>query len=805
MMKPGPWIVAALSLFAAPALDAQEAKLDYSYLEDFVVDGEPVWFLRRAEILPFVLDKKEMGLKADRVIVWVKESDKAGGPAPAAGKRFYAEGNVVFYRRDLENRKLEMFRADRFYLDLEKRTGYFSDLRLDQRPGDDARAAVTLRAREARLTAGGGDAAAEKTRVAVLGLPGLGDKPPGRLAVFDVVLSTCTFGQPHYHVGLAEAQVDWTWVAGPGSPLVGFFLGKPDDPGIGGDWVTVSIWGVPVFAWPSFYMKLAAVSALPLEKVQGGHTSRFGNTIETTWGLKVSKGFVDALNPFGVNDSSDDKDSWGRFRWEIDWRQERGWAAGIDPSWKWGDYFGYLDTYYLRDKGPDPDNDFDAQFIPLEREDRGRARFFHRAEVTTHLRAELEVSWLSDRNVLQEFFEQEFKEGKEQETVAYLRYLDGNKGGFLMEKVRINGFQTQLEFLPKAKVYLADEPLLPGLPVDLTFTEELELVNLRQRFDNDLGLDDEQTWRFDSLSSWALSLPLGVATLSPFADARITAWQEALDGDAADRFIATGGARLAMDIHGVHGVQSEFLGLHGLRHIIHLEARGVTAFTNSLEPAELFQYDAVDGLDKFTEYSFEIRQRFQTKFIDGQAFKTKDFLEIGAEIEYYPDKERDSVGFNAANSQYPFNWITLAPHDSTKVLDERGRSNIHWDVVYRPSNFLEARGMGEYNPVHNQEEAREYTVALRPHPGLELSVGQVFVFDVTNAFTVAAKWALTEKWGVTAEAQFDFKTDEYINRKATVSRNFHDFQFEAVFEEDVGRDERRFYITFVPTFLRIPN
>jgi hypothetical protein len=645
-----------------------------------------------------------MGIRADRMIPWFKETKSAGPGIPTGARRFYAEGNVVFFRRDLDTRKVEVFRADQFFLDVEKRTGYFSDIRLDQRPGDETRPAVTLRAREARLAAGGGSSAAEAGRVAALGLPGLANLPPGRLMVFDVILSTCTFGDPHYNLGLAEAQVDWKWAAASKNPLVDFFLAKPDDPGIGGSWVSVNIWGIPVFAWPSFYMKLAALSALPLEKVQGGKTSRFGNTIETTWGLKISKGLVDSLVPFGPDTPEDDKDTWGRLRWELDWRQERGWAAGIDPSWKWGDYAGYLDTYYLRDEGPSPDNDFDKQFLPLERTDRGRARFFHRAEVTSSLRAELEFSWLSDRNVLQEFFEQEFKEGKEQETVAYLRYIDGNKGGFLMEKVRINDFQTQLEFLPKLKVILADEPILSELPFGWNFGEELEVVNLRQRFDDDLGLSDSQTWRLDSLSSLRLSVPLGLATLSSFAEARVTGWEEALDGDPADRFLATAGARLAMDIHGVHRVKSDFLGLHDLRHIVHLEARAVTAFSNTLEPGELFQYDATDGLEDFTEYSFYIGNTFQTKYIDGQEFKTRDFLEFGAEIEFYPNSERDTVGFKAINSQVPFNWITLAPHDSSKVLDERNCSNIHWDVIFRPSKYVEAKGNGEYNPVHNQEE-----------------------------------------------------------------------------------------------------
>ena len=89
--------------------------------------------------------------------------------------------------------------------------------------------------------------------------------------------------------------------------------------------------------------------------------------------------------------------------------------------------------------------------------------------------------------------------------------------------------------------------------------------------------------------------------------------------------------------------------------------------------------------------------------------------------------------------------------------------------------------MGAYNPVDHQEEVRDFSVTVRPHEGLALSVGQMFVFDVTNAFTVGARWELAEKWLVTAEGQFDFKTDDFTNRRATIGRNFHDFLFEAVY------------------------
>jgi hypothetical protein len=804
MMSTGPLVAAALSLIAVSEAGAQDPEAkpfkptpEAGFLETFNIDGEVVGYVRGLQVPAFRIDMslwapklnpsaqsdiKEFSLRADRAILWARSG--TGGDVLDQADQLYLEGNVVFIRKDIQTQVVEIFRAERFYLDLRSRAGYFLDVRVSQVSSDDSRPAVTLRAKEARLVAGGIDRSAELGRVVALGLPGFSVVSPGRLVAFDIMVSTCTYGDPHYHVGLSEAKVDWRFPAAGAHPLFGFIMGKPEGFKVGGRWVTVNIWGVPVFVWPYFELELAALTAMPLKRVQGGRSGRFGNSVETTWGLEIRKGLVD-------------------LGWEVDWRQKRGWAGGIDPSWTWDRNSGYLDTYYMRDDGPDPSNDFDRRFLPLERRDRGRARFFHRFEVTPKLRLEGEGSWLSDRNFLEEMLEKEFKEGKEQETVAYLRYLDGNRGGFLMHKVRINDFQTQLEYLPRAKGVLADEPVLPGLPFGWTFNEDLEIVNLNQRFDDDLGLPDQNTWRFDSLSSWVLSVPLGVATLSPFAEARVTAWEEALDGDPSDRFIATAGAKLATDIHKDYDVQSDFLGLHRLRHIMHIEARAVTAFSNTLEPAELFPYDGVDGFDDFTEFSLEVRNLLQTKVIDGESFQKKDFLGFGAEIEYYPDAPRDTVGFKASNFAYPFNWITLGPHDATKVLEERTWSNIHWDFLFRPSNYLEARGNGEYNPVHKQEEVRQYTITARPYKGLELSIGQVFVFDVTNAFTVSGRWDLTEKWRLTAESQFDYKADDYISRKAAVSRDFHDFRFEAVFEEDTGRDERRFYVTFVPTFLRI--
>ena len=793
-----PAVLLALGLAALPA-SGQEGRfrreLGGILFEAEYGLGEPdgpdmVWFFSGN----VTATGTDMVVRADRMVVWMAPGDEGPKrePDPAEGKgekrpplrRLYAEGNLLYQRKDPKTLNIETLRVDRLFYDFDNRRGYFLDFR-SQSNVKRARTDVTMRAAEARFIAEG---------------------KMGYLEGVDVALSTCTFADPHYSVRFSKVRVKWNLPEDSDKPVDFFPDWKEAAPKFKVESMTVRFWGVPVFFWPVLTISGAAFSVLPIKRVQGGRSNRFGLSIETDWGLGIDKGLIDSLIPWGVNDPGDDDEQWGEFNWEIDYRRKRGWAGGLDPSWKWRDYWGYLDTYYLDDDGPDPDNEFDRRFLPLESPDRGRARIFHRHELSPTVRLELESSWLSDRNLLEEFFEKEFKEGKEQETVAYLRLLDGNFGGFLRQRNRILDFQTQLEYLPQARLIWLDEPVLPSLLPGLTYSQEMEGAQLRQRFDDALSLDEQSTWRFDTLNSLVYALRLGPVTFSPFAEARYTAYEHDLLGGSEDRFIATGGARLGMEFAGVHDLRWDLVSLRKVRHIMLLEARYTAAFENNLSPSLLFPYDETDGRDLFREIALEMRHRLQTKVLDGQEYRTHEFFEAGVQVERYPDPDRDTVGFNPNNFAHPFNWITLAPHDATKVLGERRWSNVHWDAAIRTwGNYFAATASGEYNPVHQQEEVREYGVTFRPREDMALHLGQVFIFDVTNAFTFGARWNITEKWRVTADSQFDYKTNDFISRKGSIVRDLHDFQLGFTFEEDLGRDERKFYFTFVPSFLRLPK
>jgi hypothetical protein len=108
---------------------------------------------------------------------------------------------------------------------------------------------------------------------------------------------------------------------------------------------------------------------------------------------------------------------------------------------------------------------------------------------------------------------------------------------------------------------------------------------------------------------------------------------------------------------------------------------------------------------------------------------------------------------------------------------------------------------GEYNPQTHAEEVREVGLTVNPIERFTLSVSQVRVKGVTDAFTLGMTWALTPKWTVSVFGQYDFRAREYLKQELVLARDFHDFSVEAVFERDFTRDENRFLVAFVPKFL----
>lgn len=693
--------------------------------------------------------RSDFELHASRAIVWRSKTSKL------QLDRIYAEGNVIFARGK------ERLRAERFYYDLVESRAAIVELR-GEGYSDDLGTGLFVAAEVARMT-GEGVLEAERVRV-----------------------TPCEFAVPHFHLEIARAELRGRNPRPRKEGEIDPFPFEKWD--VDFDSIYTELGGAPFLFLPG--LRLGSwMSDFPLRSLRYGNTSRFGHTVLSESGYRLRKA-----------DAEGKLRTVADFRGELDWREERGWAGGLDVDYSWrpSGLMGFLDTYFLYDQGRNLSVEFEQKFPPLEREERGKAHAFHRHDVAENWRYELEAYWLSDRSLREEFFEREFKENKDPETAAYLRWIDGPWGAYLLERHRLNDFQTQNEYLPRADLWLQPVPAIDEADV-LYLSQRLDVAHVRRRYDEDLHLDRVEAWRIDSTSEATVPIDLRYLTLSPFGQFRATHYDEDLEGERETRTLWTAGGRVVTQLHGTFpGAELPRLGLRGLRHVMELEARYANVIDAREADNDLFAFEEVDQLNVFEEVALELRQRFLTKDERGKAF---EFLSLTAEIEYYPDSARDTAAPFTSNVQDPFNWIGLAPTSGGGSFERRHWSNVHYLAEFRPKTFFSLRAMGEWNPVTRHEEARELAFGLRPLPGLELGASHTFVRSVTDAWTGTVSWAITPKWTVGAAVQYDFRTRQSISQDMVLSRDMHDFLLQLVVERDFGRDDDRIYVAVVPKFL----
>ncbi|MBI2900078.1 MAG: LPS assembly protein LptD [Planctomycetes bacterium] len=705
-------LLAAVPAF--PQDEKRQPELECDYAE-VVTEGEDrVFYLLNPK-----LRKDDVEIRADHMILWVPK-----GGTTLHFRELYAEGNVS-YRRGVRE-----LRAERLYYDRAADLAFVLNLR---GRGRDPKSGTPFQV-----------SAAQAREIA-----------KGKFEARDISVSMCDYGVPHFDVHLERGTIEGVNERRPDSDTDLFHYDSWKFRGMN---LAPRFFGVSLFTIPGFSVG-SDQSDFPLRSLRVGHTSRFGATVMSQWGLTLRKGWIDAITPWGNDDEEDDHERWGEVRVDADWRQERGGATGLHARWEWDGYSGYLDSYYLHDLGRS-DTGFDENFDPLENPDRGRVRLFHRHDFLPQWRYEVELSYLSDKDLLEEFWPDEFKEGKEQETVLYLRWKKDNLAAFAMERHRLNDFQTQIEAMPRLQLRWLDEPFLSCITDRLLYTNSTELVNQRYRFGSGVPGDDERTWRFDTLHELSAPIDLTFVQIAPYASLRGTFFSTDLAGEDAVRFIGSGGGRIRTDIHGVHDLRIEGIGLNRVRHILQLEARYASNFT--ADSVEVFPYDATDAAAEFEEASFSVRNRFQTKLLVDGKMQTWEFLDLGLQIEYYPNPLRDTTAFNENNLAPPFHWIALAP-----PFERRHWSNLHWDVSFRPRSILAVEGRGEVDLDASREEAREISLSLRPFAWLSVAVGQTYYRDITDAYTLGITWRPTEKWTLSIGGQYDVEADSFTKQRSS--------------------------------------
>jgi hypothetical protein len=314
---------------------------------------------------------------------------------------------------------------------------------------------------------------------------------------------------------------------------------------------------------------------------------------------------------------------------------KRGFGLGTEVKYDRADFLnipghvhGHLEAWGLHDEGLD-NLGRDRRAVQPETDWRGRVLWQHRQQLSNGFQFIGEVGWISDRNFLEQYYQREWDEHKDQTTGLELKRLDGASSWSVTADVRLNDFFTQTEWLPRGDHFLLGYSLfdrftwfahsqvgyaqlrtaeLPGPgtgePVPAALLWERDLLG--NPYEQRSGLRAATRQELD------LPLPVGPFKVTPYVLGEAAFWQQDVAATEVTRLYGQAGVRASLPLWTAYpGVQSTLLNLNGLAHKV--EFRTDFFWADADQPlSRLALYDALD--DDATEH---FRRRFLASLFDG--------------------------------------------------------------------------------------------------------------------------------------------------------------------------------------------
>ncbi len=449
---------------------------------------------------------------------------------------------------------------------------------------------------------------------------------------------------------------------------------------------------VPVFYFP--YIIYDLKYDWPWMRVSGGKTSE--------WGYHFNIETLMELDP-----KPDDLFRMHKIFMDLGFRQNRGWGLGLDANYKTGKgrSFGRIkftnvyenlisdeeDSARARDHVETAVYRGMSNYKPdLYQDDfRWGLDWLHRQEFNERWDLRLEAHKYSDRDYRQEYDRIAFKEDKEPETWAGLRYLHPLWEAELIVQKRLNKWQSQSEYLPELRLTVPGFRL-GSVPLYVKSDTRVGIVNRRfdyaldkyNRLNNDAtrvkhGADYGEFARLHHETTINSPIHLGrFAVLTPYVGGRVTFYEKQYGRAGGDdrnvdsvNSALLWGADLSTRYYGIFGDGA-------WRHVLEPTISFVGNEKPDVPSAYLYQIDELDTYQESHYWSFALHNTLQTKTAKGGI---RDVLDFDLDWRYYPRRgELDDVNFG------------------------RHSTEIRADLVFRPTKNLVLWGDALYDPHDNQ-------------------------------------------------------------------------------------------------------
>lgn len=747
-----------------------------------------------------------LDVEADRLVIWTKGDSQQvfnqmrGGEGHNARQvEFYMAGNVEL--REKEPKESRTLKADELYYDVGRNVAvaYQADLEFKQPSLPDP---IHLWADELLQTS---PTKFEAVKVDMYSSR-LPSDPGLKVHVMHSSLESKTVTKRQF-LGFGAPQLDDS-----GQPITQverLYKGQN---------VFVEVADVPVFWLP--YIQGDPQDPLgPLRTVHLGFSQMYG--------FRVGVG-LNLFDLFGV-----DPIPGARWRGTVDYLSYRGPALGTTYDYGGrnlfgvpGSYLGSVQAWGIYDTGTD-----------LLGGDRGnlahppwRGRFLarHQQELGENWLLQTQLSFLSDKNFLEEYFWSEFNTDINQETFVYLKNQEGNWAWTTLYEQRIRNWVNETERLPELRGYLIGQSFFD------MFTYNARAVAGYDRFlqshvpppNTGLTSFSDATGRADIWQEIYAPFYLGPVKVMPYGVLDLSHYTQDLYGQERGRFYGGGGVRASMPLTRIYpDAKSELLNLNGLNHKIVFSSNYYNAWTDShfwlFPQLDRLNDDATDqsvrdmaNLQQMTNpfsptninnnllydpqvyairnalaltsfayleeqdtiqlLQFDIRQRLQTKRGYPGAQHIVDWMTLDTSATYFPMPSQNNFGTSFSFLQYDWVWNI---GDRTAIVSD-----------------------GWYDPIPNGP--RWYTLGAflnRPdRTSFYLGYRQTDPINSKLA-TASASYVFSPKYAVSTNLSYDFGSNSGIANGITFTRMGADAQI------SIGASYNAILNNFSFSFMIMPN
>lgn len=425
-----------------------------------------------------------------------------------------------------------------------------------------------------------------------------------------------------------------------------------------------------------------------------------------------------------------------------DWRRDEI-EADVD---KW---FGDLTAYYLNDSWPDEGKD---QLYPLD-QDRYRLRLYHSHTLADNNYLQLQLNYLSDPKVIQQFFREEYKTYPEPENYLVLgRHTQNYSLSFQIQK-RLNDFYTVVDKVPELTLDIHRQEIGSSR---IYYESENSAAYLKRLWEkNETQNSDYSSFR--THTSHKIHYPLrffGFLNLNPRAGYQgtyysrtkedyqetITNLVEGLEGITTNITTSSLSRKMDADYRNVYelGFETSFKAfkvwqthpgdfINNLRHIAEPYADYTYIPEPNLLPSQLYQFDDLDKLDRRNDVRIGMRNKLQTK-------RREIFDLIKADF---------------------WTYYRLDPED-----DEEDFDNLFFDVRSKPYNWVELEIEGEYNHHESELESFNTRLTLSEHSFWSSSLEHRYSRDNNSLLNASVMINPYINWGFRAFTRYEFEDSE---------------------------------------------